>query len=203
MSQKPNIAILILAAGDSSRMGTPKQLLKWKNTTLLGHAVETAQKLNTLKLIVVLGANHNLINTKINNYQVEVLVNKSWEKGLGSSISFGVNHLLKSNTNFDAVLIMLADQPLIDSVYLNKVLDKYEIGMSQIIATSYKSKKQGVPVLFGAIYFEELSQLDDDKGAKVILQKYSKNVSAISANNIVSDIDTLEDYERLYNANHQ
>lgn len=203
MFRKSNIAILILAAGDSSRLGTPKQLLKWKNTTLLGHAIETAQELKTSKLIVVLGANYNLISTKINNYEVAVLVNESWEKGLGSSIAFGVNHLLKSDTNFDAVFIILADQPLIDSAYLNKVLDKYEMGKRQIIATSYKGGKQGVPVLFDAIYFEELSQLNDDKGAKVILQKYSKNVSAISADNIVSDIDTLEDYQRLYNINHR
>lgn len=202
MFRKPNIAILILAAGDSTRMGTPKQILKWKNTTLLGHAIETVQELKTSKLIVVLGANYEMIKAKIDYYQVEVLVNESWELGLGSSIAFGVNHLLKSETNFDAVFIMLADQPLIDSSYLNRVLDMYEIGKCQIIATSYKGEKQGVPVLFDAIYFEELSQLNDDKGAKRILQKYFKNVSAISADNLVSDIDTLEDYERLYKANH-
>jgi len=200
--RKPNIAILILAAGDSTRMGTPKQLLKWKNTTLLGHAIETAKKSNASKICVVLGANYEIIKAKINHYKVGILKNDGWKLGLGSSIAFGVTHLLKSDTNFDAVLIMLADQPLLDSAYLNKVLDKYKIKMNQIIATSYKSKKQGVPVLFDIIYFEELSQLNDDKGAKAILQKYSKNVSAISANNIVSDIDTLEDYEKLYKANH-
>ena len=202
MSQKPNIAILILAAGDSSRMGTPKQLLKWKNTSLLGHAIETAKKSNTSKICVILGANYYLINAKINNYEVEVLVNESWKKGLGNSIAFGVNHVLKEDTNFDAVIVMLADQPLIESVYLNKVLDTYEMGKRQIIATSYKRGKQGVPVLFDAIYLEELSQLNDDKGAKGILQKYSKNVLAINADNRVSDIDTLEDYKRLYNDNH-
>ncbi len=202
MSQKPNIAILILAAGDSSRMGTPKQLLKWKNTSLLGHAIETAKKSNTSKICVILGANYNLINAKINNYEVEVLANESWEKGLGNSIAFGINHLLESDSNFDALFIMLADQPLIDSAYLNKVLNMYKIGKRQIIATSYKGGKQGVPVLFDSIYFEELAQLNDDKGAKIILQKYSKNVSTIRADNLVSDIDTLEDYERLYMANH-
>jgi molybdenum cofactor cytidylyltransferase len=200
--RKPNIAILILAAGDSTRMGTPKQLLKWKNTTLLGHAIETAKKSNASKTCVVIGANHNLISTKTNNYQVEVLVNESWEKGLGSSIAFGVNHLLKSDTNFDAVLIMLADQPLIDSIYLNSMINQFEVGKQQIVATSYNNSKQGVPVLFDAIYFEELSQLNDDKGAKRILQKYSEKVLTINADNMVSDIDTLEDYEKLYKVNH-
>jgi molybdenum cofactor cytidylyltransferase len=202
VSQKPNIAILILAAGESSRMGTPKQLLKWKNTTLIGHAIATAQKAKA-STITVLGANYEVIKAKINHDKVEILKNDNWELGLGNSIAFGVNNILKRDTNFDAILVMLADQPLIDSAYLNNMLEKYKKGMSQIIATSYKSKKQGVPVLFDAIYFKELSKLNDDKGAKVIIQKYSKNVSAINADNLVSDIDTLEDYERLYNASHQ
>ena len=202
MFRKPNIAILILAAGDSTRMGTPKQLLKWENTTLLGNAIETAKKANATKICVVLGANYEIIKAKIYHYKVEILKNDGWKLGIGSSIAFGVTHILESESNFNAVLIMLADQPLIGSVYLNKILDKYEMGKRQIVATSYNNIKQGVPVLFDAIYFEELSQLNDDKGAKAILQKYSKNVSAISADNLVSDIDTLEDYNRLYNSNH-
>ena len=202
MFRKPNIAILILAAGDSTRMGTPKQLLKWENTTLLGKAIETAKKANATKICVVLGANYEIIKAKINHYKVEILKNDGWKLGLGSSIAFGVTHLLESDTNFDAVLIMLADQPLIDSVYLNKVLEKYEMRKRRIVATSYNNTKQGVPVLFDATYFEELSQQNDDKGAKMILQKHSKNVSAINADNLVLDIDTLEDYNRLYNSNH-
>jgi molybdenum cofactor cytidylyltransferase len=202
VSHKPNIAILILAAGESSRMGSPKQLLKWNNTTLLEHTIQTSKKSNASKICVVLGANYNLIKTEINNNQGEVLVNESWKKGLGSSIAFGVNNILKSDTNFDAVLVMLADQPLIDYTYLNKILDKFEIGKGQIIATSYKNKKQGAPVLFDKFYLEELLQLNDDNGAQRILQKHSKNVLAINADNMVSDIDTLEDYQKLYNANH-
>jgi molybdenum cofactor cytidylyltransferase len=201
--QKPNIAILILAAGESSRMGTPKQLLKWKNTTLLEHAIATAQKAKASKTITVLGANYQVIKAKINHDKVEILKNDNWELGLGNSIAFGVNNILKRDANFNAILVMLVDQPLIDSAYLNSILEKYEKGMSQIIATSYKGKKQGVPVLFDAIYFKELSQLYDDKGAKTILQKHSEKVLAINADNRVSDIDTLEDYERLYNAIHQ
>jgi len=121
---------------------------------------------------------------------------------LGNSIAFGVEHILKSESNFDGILIMLADQPLIDSTYLNLLIHEFEVGKSQIIASLYKNDKLGVPVLFDKFYIEELSKFDDDKGAKALLHKYSNHVSAINAKHIVSDIDTIEDYKRLYKANH-
>ena len=202
MSQKPNIAIVILAAGESSRMGTPKQLLKWENTTLLGHTIETAKALCQTKTIVILGANAERIKPDIKHYQVEVLKNKEWRFGLGNSIAFGVNYILENGSNIDGVLIMLADQPLIDQTYLDTLISAFKAGKQQIIASKYKNQKQGVPVLFDATYFQELTQLNDDKGAKTILQKYSEKVSVINAEKLVSDIDTLEDYERLYKAKH-
>lgn len=202
MFQKPNIAILIPAAGDSRRMGSPKQLLKWRNTTLLEHTIETAQELNVSKLIVVLGANYERIKTKINKDQIEIIRNDNWKLGLGKSIAFGIDHILKNDSEFDGVLVMLADQPLIDATFLNSILDKFQVEQGQIIATSYKNGKQGVPVLFDKVYFDELSQLNDDKGAKIILHKHSENVSVIDGNNMVLDIDTLQDYNRLYKDNH-
>ena len=202
MSQKPNIAILVLAAGSSSRMGSPKQLLKWKHTTLIGHAIETVKQLDTLKAVVVLGANHDKIKPVVEQHKIEILVNEHWKSGLGNSIALGINSISASNINLDGVLIILADQPLIDSSYLNMLLKSFEIGKQQIIASVYNEHKLGVPVLFDKFYFEELSQLNDDKGAKGILQKYTNRVISVDAKELVSDIDTLEDYERLYNANH-
>ena len=198
----PNIAVVILAAGTSSRMGSPKQLLKWKNTTLLGHAIATAKGLNQRQVIVVLGANFEQIRSTINNDHIEILKNNNWETGLGKSIAIGVSNILKSDTNFDGVLVMLADQPLIDQSYFKKMLTKYRLGASQIITTAYKNGKQGVPVLFDRVYFEELSQLNDDKGAKGILRTYADKVTVIDAQHDVSDIDTQDDYEKLYKANH-
>ncbi len=199
----PNIAVIILAAGASTRIGTPKQLLKWKNTTLLGHAIITAKKLNTKDIIVILGNNYALIKSKINNSGVQILNNKNWKKGLGNSIAFGVNNILENKSNIDGILIMLSDQPLIDSKYLISLINKFIIGKHLIIATSYKNGKQGVPVLFDRIYFNELSKLNDDKGAKAIIEKYIKNVLVVNGEQIISDIDTLENYKNLYNANHK
>jgi molybdenum cofactor cytidylyltransferase len=203
LNRKSNIAILILAAGGSTRMGSPKQLLKWKQTTLIGHTIATAQKLELSKTIIVLGANYNSIKTKIERYQVETLINKDWRSGLGNSIAFGVRSILECNLDLDGVLVILADQPLVDTAYLNSLIKAFEIGKRQIIASAYKENKQGVPVLFDKFYFKELSQLNDDKGAKAILQKYANKAIGMNAEGLVSDIDTLDDYKKLYNSNHQ
>jgi len=202
LNKTPNIAVVILAAGASSRMGIPKQVLKWKNTTLLGHAIETAKALDQKKIVVVLGANFNQIEATLNDDHIEIIKNDDWESGMGKSIATGVCYILKTDINFDAVLVMLADQPLVDQSYFNSMIAQYKVGANQIIATAYKSGKQGVPVLFDQVYFEALSQLNDDKGAKVILHRHVEHVSVVQATHDVSDIDTLEDYERIYKSNH-
>jgi len=201
LSSKPNIAVILLAAGASSRLGAIKQLLPWKGTTLLEHSIETISNLNCSDRFVVLGANHNLIKSKIDFSKVKVLVNNEWKLGLGSSIACGANHLLQNGFEVDAVLIILADQPLIDSKYLNSLIDTFEVDEKQIIATSYGNHKKGVPALFDKAYFKELSELNADKGAKTIIDNYSENVTTVNAEHLVFDIDTREDYEKLYKAN--
>ena len=202
MTVQPNIATLILAAGNSSRMGVPKQLLPWKNSFLLNHSIDTATQVPNSKTYVVLGANHDLIASKINRIDTEILYKANWKLGLGSSISFGVKSIMKSEQKFDAVLIMLSDQPLIDSNYLNGLINLFKTGSNQIIASVYEPEKLGVPALFDACYFEELSKLDDDKGAKKVIENHIDNVISLRANDLISDIDTMEEYERLYEENH-
>ena len=196
MSNKLNIAILILAAGESKRMGTPKQLLKWKNTTLLSNSIEVTKDIS-------LGANFEKINASINHYPIHILKNKSWKKGLGNSIAFGINHIKESHPNTEAVLILLGDQPLITSVYLNLMISEFEKEKNLIIASSYKDGKKGVPVLFDNFYFKELAQLSNDQGAKLLIKKYDDKVVSLNAEAMVSDIDSIEDYNNLYRANHQ
>lgn len=202
MPSNTNIAVLILAAGASTRMGITKQLLKWGNSTIIGHAIEVAQELNIANYYVVLGANYQEINSEIEHYPIQILKNEDWKLGLGKSIAFGVKHIKKSNSNIDGILITLADQPLINAGYLNSLIASFNVGKHNIIATSYHNGKQGVPVLFDKFYFDDLSQLSDDNGAKSILLKYSENVSIINASDLILDIDTFEDYESLYNDHH-
>lgn len=194
-----NIAIVILAAGASKRMGTPKQLLKWGNESLLSHAITKALHVQASEVIVVLGANHGSIEKEIKQFPITILKNKNWEEGLGKSIACAAKYVKESKPEINALLITLADQPLIDSVFLDNIIHKFSQSQNQIIATAYENGKNGVPVLFDSCYFEELSKLSDDNGAKHLLKKYEFSVKSLELQQEYLDIDSKEDYEFLYN----
>jgi molybdenum cofactor cytidylyltransferase len=182
-------------------MGKPKQLLPWKNTFLLSHTINNALQLGSSKTVVILGANYKRIKAEIQQETIQIVFNADWENGLGSSIAFGVKHIL-NNYNVNGVFILLADQPLINVSFLNMFFDSFKSGNKQIIASNYENKKLGVPALFDKCYFEELSKLNTDKGAKKVIENHLENVLALNAKHFISDIDTMEDYKRLYDENH-
>ncbi len=182
-------------------MGEPKQLLPWKNTFLLSHTINNALQLGSSKTVVVLGANYKRIKAEIQQETIQIVFNADWKNGLGSSIAFGVKYIMR-NYNVDGVLITLADQPLIDATYLNTLIGSFKMGKKQIVASNYGNEKLGVPALFDSCYFEELSELNQDKGAKKVIENHLENVLALNAKHFISDIDTMEDYKRLYNENH-
>jgi molybdenum cofactor cytidylyltransferase len=198
-----NIAILIPAAGASKRIGRPKQLLKWGDSTLIGHTIDTAAELNQKKILVVLGAYYEKIKPEIEGFDIQILKNEGWKDGLGSSIAIGADSLLKSGDNYSGLLVLLVDQPLIVPFYLKAMIAEFKVGKKQIIATSYGNGKFGVPAIFDKSYFKELSLLNDDRGAKNLIKRHSKNVRTIDIVPLVTDIDTEEVYEKFYNANHQ
>lgn len=203
MPKQSKIAVLILAAGGSSRMGSPKQLLKWKNSNLLGHIISNAKHLKPEEIIVVLGANVDLIKPEIEQKEVRIVINQDWENGLGSSISAGVNHIIKSKLDIDGLLIMLADQPLIEyDHYLNLIIHFTPDNMA-IIATKYNDGNLGVPALFDKSYFKDLTNLSSDFGAKQLISKYAKNVISNENEKSRFDIDTPEQYQNLYKAYHK
>lgn len=190
-----NIAIIILAAGESKRMGIPKQLLQWGDTSLIGHTVQTALKVPVKEVVVVMGANYVQVNSEIKHYSIKYLNNENWRMGLGSSISKGVKYLEKSKSNVEGVFIMLADQPFITSNYLESMYDNFELNKNQIIATAYKKGDYGVPVLFDKSYFDDLIELHDDFGAKQLLRKNESHIKVLIPPNKNVDLDTEEDYE--------
>lgn len=186
-----NIAILILAAGSSSRMKTPKQLLRIGNNTLLGVTVEHALKSKAQKVFCVLGANSEKIKPSLTKYDIEIILNSNHKKGLSTSITKGIEHIL--SYSYNAVLIMLADQPNVDSKYLNTLIDALKRNPNKIIASKYK-ESYGVPAIFPSEFYDGLSQLNGDKGAKTLLNSNLDNIKGIEANPILFDIDTQEDY---------
>ncbi len=191
-----HIAVLILAAGASSRMGRIKQLLPWKKTTLLGNAIESAQDLENPDIFVVLGAHVDKIKENSVVKNIVCIDHTDWEKGLGSSIAFGIRHIVATRGDYHGILIMLCDQPLIDSIYLNVMVDTLKKNTKGIVATAY-GNRVGVPAIFDKKYFPELMELNEDKGAKSIIGKHKYDVSTIRPDGKEIDLDNLEDYKNL------
>ncbi|NVJ89283.1 MAG: nucleotidyltransferase family protein [Flavobacteriaceae bacterium] len=188
-----NLAILILAAGKSSRMNSVKQLLKVNDTNLLNLAIENAVNSKAKKTYCVLGANSNRIKEYISSKNVYLINNPSFEKGLSTSIVKGLEYITKVDKNIEYVLIMLADQPEVDNLLLNKLIDLSLNYKTKIIATSYQ-EKVGVPAIFPKNYFTELLKLQGDSGAKKLITKDLTNTKVLNLKTSLIDIDTQEDY---------
>ncbi|KZS42013.1 hypothetical protein AWE51_00815 [Aquimarina aggregata] len=194
---KPKIAHLILAAGSSSRMGTPKQLLRWGNTTLISHAIMQTLEIENVSTYVVLGANYNLVYQEIAHFQVTILKNSNWSAGMGTTISFGVNTILNEDESYDAILITLVDQPLLEKEYLHDLILEFEKNNHAIIASDL-GDRIGVPAIFSGVIFNELTNLKEDFGARYIIKKHINNVKKVSAIGKGNDIDTIEEYDTLF-----
>lgn len=193
--EKPKIGVIVLAAGSSKRMkGELKQLLVFRGKTLLRSAVETAFQTNFESVVVVVGSNSERLIKEIDDLAVEIVINKNWETGLSSSIKTGLSAILKNP--LDAVIITLCDQPLILTGTLQKLGDIFAQTRSLIIATKY-ADTAGVPALFASEIFDELMNLQNDSGAKKIINKYKEKTISISAAEAEIDVDTIDDYQKL------
>ncbi|WP_411030776.1 nucleotidyltransferase family protein [Spongiimicrobium sp. 3-5] len=197
MRKDSNIAIMVLAAGASVRMSPHiKQLLPWKNTTLLGSAIATARASNAEEIVTVLGANAQRIKAAMALNGHRFIENKNWKQGMGSSIATGTEYFLNHKKQYNGILIMLADQPLLDSAYLNKMMDDFSTHKKGIVATTY-AEKYGVPAVFGKAYYKELKGLSGAEGAKELLARHLNDVIAVDPQGKTVDIDTMADYNKL------
>lgn len=187
------IAILILAAGQSSRMGQPKQLLKIGEKTLIQNCIETALSSSCKNIYCVIGANASEILKHIKKYPIEIIENPNYRKGLSTSIKVGIRCIEQHHT--EAVLILLADQPKITNSHLNDLIELFLKNPDQPVATAYQNSF-GVPAIFSRKHFERLKTLTGDKGAKPLLKQLSKSINYISFSEL-RDIDTPEDYKDL------
>jgi molybdenum cofactor cytidylyltransferase len=187
-------ALIILAAGASSRLGEPKQNLLFENQTLLQRAVETGLASACNPIIVVLGANVETIES-ISLVDVKVLYNSEWNEGMASSIRVAVNEIMK-NTALTDIIIMLCDQPFVTAALIDTMLQKQMETGKSIIACSYNNTI-GVPALFNRSLFAELLLLKGHDGAKKILQTHQHDVITVPFEPGSIDIDTKEDYTRL------
>ena len=191
-----NVGLIILAAGKASRMGKPKQLLTYKGSSLISHAVNIGLNSICKPVVVVLGAYSEQIKPQIDKLPVQIVENPHWETGMASSIRAGIDSINQSDSNLDAVIIALADQPLINATVFDRLIQNYQEMGNIIIASAY-DEIVGVPALFNCALFPELMQLEGDKGAKALMGKYRDKILAIEIAEAAIDIDTPDDYEEL------
>lgn len=193
---KYKTAIIILAAGNSSRLGRPKQLLKYKESTLLKNTISEALKVYNSFVIVVTGANHNEVEKQLNTEEINICFNPEWETGMSSSIVKGLNELLLLKPDSDECIFAVCDQPFVNNLIFEHLIRHYHKSKKRIIASAY-SETLGTPVLFHRKYFNELLELSGQEGAKKIIKKHQDDVYSVPFEKGDIDIDTEEDYNKL------
>jgi molybdenum cofactor cytidylyltransferase len=188
--------IVILAAGNSSRLGRPKQLLSFKETTLLQHIIREAAAVHEVAVIVVTGANHEVIEKEIDSSKVKISFNPDWELGMSSSISAGLKRLTEAHPEIEKCIFTVCDQPFVSrSVFENLIAESFKT-QKGIAASSY-AETLGTPVLFDKRYFDELLNLKGQEGAKKIITKFLADTASVSFDKGNIDIDTEEDYTKF------
>ena len=191
-----NIAIVILAAGESQRLGRPKQRLPYGGSTLLGHAIETALASLCRPVIVVLGAYADQIRSEIDASEVLVVVNEDWKEGMSTSIRAGLAAVEALPQEVDGALFMLCDQPLVNGSLLDRLATAFYESKLPIAACDYDGDL-GVPALFARRLFPELLTLQGAAGAKPLLRKHGSEAVCLPFPEGSLDIDTPEDYPPL------
>jgi len=192
-----NTGIILLAAGNSTRMGSPKQLLLYHGKTLLERIVDTSlQVFDNNKIILVLGANHSEIAFQIKDKITLISVNEEWKSGMASSIKAGLQTLLKHFPDMQRCIISVCDQPYLSSEVFIEMLKLADYSSKEIIAAEYAGTI-GVPVLFSKKYFKKLLHLSGEQGAKKIIQQNMDDVNIFTFDEGAIDIDTPSDYENL------
>ena len=185
--------IIILAAGNSSRLGRPKQLLQFKETTLLKNTISEALKVEKSFVIVVTGSNHDLIEKELQSLEVTISFNPEWGIGMSSSIVKGITDLLFLNPDCEQLILTVCDQPFVTNSIFENLISEFQKTQKGIAASAY-ADTLGTPVLFRQKYFQELQELKGQEGAKKLIKKYTEDVVSVPFEKGNIDIDTEEDY---------
>lgn len=196
---KDSYGIVLLAAGVSSRLGRPKQLLSYQGDYLLNHAIKATEQVNDVVTVVIIGAEAESLLKEIKNVDVKVVLNQQFKEGMSSSIRCGVQYLQDYDRNIENIIIMVCDQPYVDGVHISKLIACHEATAAKIVASTYSDRK-GVPALFNKQLFPELLTLKGDVGAKALIKKYNAETAAVFLPLGEIDIDTEENYNMLINS---
>ena len=193
---KKTIGIIILAAGSSTRLGQPKQLLEFNGKTLLRHTVDEALLARPAEIIVVTGADHEAVEDELISPEITIVRNEYWSDGMGTSIKKGLEELLTASPEISAVILAVCDQPFVNAEIFKALINTYRLSGKLIIASAY-SGTFGTPALYDAIYFKDLLDLKGTEGAKKLIQNNSNSMTFVQFEKGAIDIDTPDDYHQL------
>ncbi|SHI89136.1 molybdenum cofactor cytidylyltransferase [Hymenobacter daecheongensis DSM 21074] len=189
-------AFLLLAAGSSSRLGQPKQLLPYAGQTLLRRAAETAvAAAGGGPVVVVTGALHESLLPELAGLPLAVVRCPEWERGMGASLKAGLAALEAAGPLL-SITVLLCDQPHITPALLRQLRDTHAATGRPIVATEYAGTR-GVPVLFGAVVLPLLRALADEAGAAQLLRQHPRLVAAVPFAGAAVDVDTPAQYAAL------
>ncbi|MBM2832467.1 MAG: molybdenum hydroxylase accessory protein, YgfJ family [Dehalococcoidia bacterium] len=171
-------------------MGQPKQLLPWRGKTVLEHVLDNLSSLDLKGVVVVLGFEADEIARRISRYPVKVVINREFRRGMSSSIRVGLEHVPAES----AVMLFLADQPLIGRETIGRLIAEFEVGRKGIVVPVHRGRR-GNPVLFHPRYRAELAVIQGDTGARGIVAAHEEDVMEVEVSEaVLRDIDTVQDY---------
>jgi molybdenum cofactor cytidylyltransferase len=184
---------IILSAGESKRMGTPKQLLPWGKSIILQQVIDNTSASRLGKVLLVLGYRAEDIADKISlSSKTSIVVNHDFKTGMSSSVKCGISH---APVDADAFMLLLGDQPFIGSGIINQLIDCYRTGKHGIIVPVYGGQR-GHPVIFDSYYKQELLAISD-QGAKEVTERHNEDIVEVHVESadVLADIDTPQEYE--------
>lgn len=194
------VSAILLAAGESQRMGRPKQLLPFGSSTILGKTIDNLLGSRADEVIVVLGTRAGAMKQVIAGRQVKVVVNPDYRKGMSASLIAGLERV---DSKAQWVMVALADQPLIDKDTYNRLIEG-ALGCDMgIVLPTYRSKR-GNPVIFSIKHKDELLGLEGDVGGREILRKHPDDILevAVGSEGVTIDINNLDDYYSCLKLDH-
>ena len=188
-----NLHVVVLAAGASTRLGQPKQLVRLDGRPALHRVVTQAVALAGHAVTVVIGAHARELTRLLTHSPASVVVNRQWEQGLSSSIRHGIASL---PPGCDAALLLLGDQVAVSAEDLRRLASAWK-GQDSVIAASVYQRQIGVPAVFPRWCFPELMRLRGDQGAKSVLERNAHRLVHVPMPNAAVDLDTPEDLAAL------
>lgn len=192
----PDLGAIVLAAGGSTRMGRPKQLLPIAGKTLIRRTAETALSAGCDPVVIVLGASADLVAPELRGLNVRTTINPQWSLGIGSSIRTGAQTLLAFGLPLRAVTLLLCDQPLISASSLQRLFQSHFDSGKDVAVSSY-NQTIGPPIAFAPTMLPDLLSLPDAQGAKALWMSRPEIVSAVPCPEAATDLDTPEEFQAL------